>query len=132
VRRSVATAAACAVLAAAAFAASSCASESEAARTRQEVLLDAAETPGAKVVVLEVTESRGRFTVSELMLTTLRRTSGVIEAKRGTGTNEAYAVIEPGVSPETLVLALEDKGFQGKVLQVLTQADIEARNRALE
>lgn len=128
-RGAVLRAASAALLLAAGIALGACASDGETARTRQEVLFDSARSDDARVVVLEVTESRGRFTVSEFALEALRRAPGVMEAKRGVGTNEAYALITPEADPETLVLSLESRGFKGRVLKVLTKADIEARNQ---
>lgn len=91
-----------------------CGSEGSLARKKQTSLLDSAMTDDVKVVVLEVFQSTAYVAVSERALNDLGHVKGVMEARRGLGSNEAYALVKTEVDPQTIVTAMEGQGYRAK------------------
>jgi hypothetical protein len=101
-----------------------CGSEGKLARGRQESLLDSAMTDDAKVVVVQVFQNTAYVMVTERLLNDLKDVQGVIDSRRGYGSNEAYALVKGDYDPQAIVTALEGKGYRAKVVRVVTKASL--------
>ena len=103
---------------------SACGSEGKLARDRQESMLESAMTDDAKVVVVEVFQNTAYVMVTETLLGDLRDVQGVMDARRGLGGNEAYALVKTDFDPQSIVVALERGGYRAKVVRVVTKASL--------
>ena len=101
-----------------------CGSEGKLARDRQESMLESAMTDDAKVVVVEVFQNTAYVMVTETLLGDLRDVQGVMDARRGYGGNEAYALVKTDFDPQSIVTALERGGYRAKVVRIVTKASL--------
>lgn len=102
-----------------------CGTDSAQAHRRQRDLLeDAPASEDPRVVVIRIFDS-SRLVASEMSLNDLRHAPGVMEATRGSGKMELYALVAGTTDPQTLVLSLENDGHRCQVVRVVTMADLD-------
>ncbi len=102
-----------------------CGTDSGQAHRRQRDLLeDAPADMDPRVVVIRIYDS-SRLIASEMSLNDLRRAPGVMEATRGSGKMELYALVPGTTDPQTLRASLESDGHRCEVLRVVTPKDLE-------
>lgn len=98
----------------------------QAHRWQRSLLEDAPAEEDPRVVVIRIYDS-SRLTTSEMSLNDLRRAPGVMEARRGAGKMELYALVAGTTDPQTLVLSLESNGHRASVVRVVSMADLDAK-----
>jgi hypothetical protein len=106
--------------------AAGCGSEGSMARGRQLELLDSSMKPDAKIVVVEIFQNRAYVAATERSLNDLSDVLGVMDARRGYGSNEAYALVPGDFDPETIPPAMEKRGYRVRVVRVVTRESLAA------
>lgn len=102
-----------------------CSSDGSRARSWQSSMFEHA-PPGtaAKVVVIRVDDAT-RYTPSQRALEDMQHAPGVMNARRGAGENELYALVDGTADPQALVLAMTRAGHRAWVVREVTRSELD-------